>query len=92
MTATALTGAPSTQPTTTATAPKSTTDPLVDKSTFLQLLVAQLQHQDPLNPADGLQFVTQLAQFTNLEQTIEMRTDLGAIRDALTAPKTASNA
>ena len=37
---------------------------------FLQLLVAQLQNQDPLNPMDGTQFVTQLAQFSELEQMI----------------------
>ena len=37
---------------------------------FLQLLVAQLKNQDPLNPMDGTQFVTQLAQFSQLEQMI----------------------
>ena len=39
----------------------------LDKMAFLQLLVAQLQHQDPLNPMDDTAFVTQLAQFTQLE-------------------------
>ena len=33
----------------------------ISESTFLQLLVAQLQNQDPLQPMDGMQFVTQLA-------------------------------
>jgi flagellar basal-body rod modification protein FlgD len=61
------------------------TDPLANKSTFLQLLVSQLKNQNPLNPADGTQFVTQLAQFTSLEQSLEMNTSLKAIRDALTA-------
>ena len=56
----------------------------VDQNMFLKLLVAQLQHQDPLNPADGLQFVTQLAQFTTLEQSSQMRSDLSAIKDLLT--------
>ena len=37
---------------------------------FLQLLVAQLQNQDPLDPMDGTQFVSQLAQFSELEQMI----------------------
>ncbi len=37
---------------------------------FLQLLVAQLKNQDPLNPMDGTQFVSQLAQFSELEQMI----------------------
>ena len=52
---------------------------------FLQLLVAQLKNQNPLSPADGIQFVTQLAQFTSLEQNTQMRVDLDAIRAALTA-------
>jgi len=39
------------------------------KDQFLTLLVAQLQHQDPLNPAEDSQFVAQLAQFSQLEFT-----------------------
>jgi len=50
---------------------------------FLQLLVAQLQNQDPLNPPDGTQFVTQLAQFQQLEQSINTGQDISAIRSAL---------
>ena len=43
---------------------------------FLQLLVAQLQNQDPLNPTDSTTFVTQLAQFSELEQVIAIRSDI----------------
>jgi flagellar basal-body rod modification protein FlgD len=43
---------------------------------FLQLLVAQLQNQDPLNPTDSTTFVTQLAQFSELEQVIGIRSDI----------------
>jgi flagellar basal-body rod modification protein FlgD len=43
------------------------------KSQFLQLLVAQLKGQDPLNPMDGTQFVAQLAQFSSLEELINIR-------------------
>jgi flagellar basal-body rod modification protein FlgD len=42
---------------------------------FLQLLVAQLQNQDPLNPTDSTQFVSQLAQFSELEQMMQVRSD-----------------
>lgn len=55
----------------------------VSKETFLQLLVAQIRHQDPLNPSDSIQFLTQLAQFSELEQLINMGRDLGAIRQGL---------
>jgi flagellar basal-body rod modification protein FlgD len=68
---------------TTPATTKPAADPLANKNTFLQLLVAQLKHQDPLSPADGLQFVTQLAQFTSLEQSSQMRDDLDAIRASL---------
>jgi flagellar basal-body rod modification protein FlgD len=43
---------------------------------FLQLLVAQMQNQDPMNPTDGTQFVAQLAQFSELEQVIAIRSDI----------------
>ena len=52
----------------------------VNENMFLQLLVAQLQNQDPLNPPDGTQFVTQLAQFQTLEQQINTGQDISAIR------------
>jgi flagellar basal-body rod modification protein FlgD len=55
----------------------------VSKDMFLQLLVAQLKNQDPLKPQDGSEFVAQLAQFSNLEQSIASRDDLDAIRQAL---------
>jgi len=55
----------------------------VDKNMFLQLLVAQLQNQDPLNPSDGTQFVSQLAQFQQLEQSINSGQDITAIRTDL---------
>jgi flagellar basal-body rod modification protein FlgD len=41
---------------------------LTSESTFLQLLVAQIKNQDPLNPTDSIQFVGQLVQYSELEQ------------------------
>jgi len=45
--------------------PQSTTD-VLGKDDFLQLLVTQLQNQDPLNPMDSTEFTAQLAQFSSL--------------------------
>lgn len=47
-----------------------------DTETFLKLLVAQLEYQDPLNPQTDTQFVTQLAQMTSLEQMREISSTL----------------
>ena len=40
----------------------------LDQETFLQLMVAQLRNQDPLNPTDSSQFLAQTAQFTSVEK------------------------
>jgi flagellar basal-body rod modification protein FlgD len=63
----------------------SGTDALANEQTFLKLFVAQLQNQDPLNPQDATQFVAQLAQFSQLEQSLQMRQDLDAVRQDLDA-------
>lgn len=73
---------------TTGTAASSASDALVNEQTFLQLLVAQLQNQDPLQPQDGTQFVAQLAQFSSLEQEVQMRQDLDTIKSSLANPTT----
>jgi len=46
------------------------------KDDFLKMMIAQLQHQDPLNPLDGTEFTAQLAQFSSLEQLSNMNTQL----------------
>jgi flagellar basal-body rod modification protein FlgD len=55
---------------TSSTSSTTTAETQVTEQQFLQLLVAQLQNQDPLNPMDGTQFVSQLAQFSELQQMI----------------------
>ncbi len=55
----------------------------VTKNMFLQLLVSQIKNQDPLNPTDGVQFLTQLAQFQQLENGMNMGQDIAAIRGDL---------
>ncbi len=52
----------------------------VNKNMFMQLLVAQLRHQDPMKPTDGMQFVTELAQFQQMEQATNTGQDIAAIR------------
>jgi flagellar basal-body rod modification protein FlgD len=54
-------------------------DPLAQENTFLTLMVSELENQDPENPADSTQFVTQLAQFTQLEQTTNLLTSVNSI-------------
>jgi flagellar basal-body rod modification protein FlgD len=49
------------------------------KEAFLQLLVAQVKNQNPLNPTDGVQFLSQLAQFSQLEQLMGIREDLAGV-------------
>lgn len=65
---------PSTPGTTTTT----TTGAAPNEQMFLKLLVSQMQNQDPTNPVDGTQFVSQLAQFSSLEQLIGIKGDLDA--------------
>ena len=55
------------------------------KDAFLKLLVAQMTHQDPLNPADGQQMAAQLAQFSSVEQLQSANDTLTQIRDAFKA-------
>jgi flagellar basal-body rod modification protein FlgD len=55
----------------------------VTENMFLQLLVAQLENQDPMNPADGTQFLGELAQFQQLEQSMNTGQDVSAIRQDL---------
>lgn len=60
-------------------------DDKLGRNQFLQLLVAQLQHQDPLNPLDGTDFSAQLAQFSSLEQMFNMNDSLANIQQSLDA-------
>jgi flagellar basal-body rod modification protein FlgD len=52
------------------------------RDTFLRLLVAQLEHQDPLKPMENADFTAQLAQFSMLEQIETMNTNLRAVVEA----------
>ena len=67
-----LASSPITAPTTPPPTTSVGSGPPVNEQTFLTLLVTQIKNQDPMNPADGTQFLTQLAQFSQLEQMINI--------------------
>jgi flagellar basal-body rod modification protein FlgD len=50
---------------------------------FLTLLVAQLKHQDPLNPLESHDFTAQMAQFSSLEQLFDVNASLAGIQEAI---------
>ena len=52
----------------------ATTEAELDRDAFLQLLVTELQNQDPLEPVDNQDMLAQLAQFSSLEQMESLNT------------------
>jgi flagellar basal-body rod modification protein FlgD len=65
---TGMFGTSNTSAATTTSNGKTTTSKSADKDMFLQLMVAQMKYQDPMNPTDSSQFLAQSAQFTSLEK------------------------
>lgn len=51
----------------------------LDYDAFLTLLTAQLKYQDPTKPTDSTQYISQLASFSNVEQSIKMNSKLDAL-------------
>jgi len=51
----------------------------LNQDDFLKLLVAQMTSQDPMNPQSNTDFAAQMAQFTSLEQTQTMASDLATM-------------
>jgi len=50
------------------------------KDEFLKILITQLSNQDPLQPMDNAQFISQMAQFSSLEQMMNVATQMQALR------------
>jgi len=64
------------QVTTGAAAPSSAEKASMDYDAFLQLFIAQMKNQDPMNPNDPTQSLAQLASFSNVEQSIKLNEKL----------------
>lgn len=59
-----------------ATAPSASEKASMDYDAFLQLFIAQMKNQDPMNPNDPTQSLAQLASFSNVEQSIKLNEKL----------------
>jgi len=62
-----------------STISSSDTNADISKSEFLQLMITQLQYQDPLNPTDSVDYSAQLAQFSSLEQLTNLNDKLSQL-------------
>ena len=60
------------------------------QSEFLSLLVTQLKEQNPLDPTDGTQFVTQLAQFSSLNELVNINSTLQGFSQTASSATAAS--
>lgn len=69
----------STTPSSSAASAASNSADGVSTDEFLQLLVAEIQNQDPTQPMDGTAFLTQLAQFQQVEQGVTLNQDVSGI-------------
>ncbi|MBJ6363382.1 flagellar hook capping FlgD N-terminal domain-containing protein [Paenibacillus sp. GCM10012307] len=50
---------------------------------FLRILIAQIRHQDPMNPLQDRDFIAQMAQFSSVEQLMKMSGELKLMRNSL---------
>jgi flagellar basal-body rod modification protein FlgD len=69
-------GAGATSQTSSSSASANPLASLQNPNTFLNLLVAQLKYQDPLNPTSGTQFLSQTAQLTEVETMTQLQQEV----------------
>ncbi|TKC89454.1 flagellar hook capping protein [Trinickia terrae] len=60
----------------------------LDMQSLLQIILTQLTYQDPLKPVDNFEFVSQLAQFTSLEQTRQLTEKMDSLLSVQSATQT----
>jgi flagellar basal-body rod modification protein FlgD len=70
------------------TASSSATKATVNYNQFLQLLISEMQNQDPTNPMDPTQTVSQLATFSSVEQQVQTNKTLDNLMVGLKLPNT----
>ena len=75
---------------TSTTSSTTTSSQDLDKEAFLRLFVEQLKNQDPLNPTDSSEYMTQLAQFSVMEQLENLNTSIGQLIDLQNITEAAS--
>lgn len=79
MNVTSATDTTSTNSTGSTSSTTSTSKNTVDYNTFLQLLIAEMKNQDPTNPMDTSQYMSQFAQLSSVEQAMQTNTKLDSL-------------
>lgn len=62
---------------------KTTGSSTLGKDQFLKILITQLQNQDPMQPMEDKEFIAQMAQFSSVEQLMNISTQLTALNQSL---------
>ena len=79
MNVTSATDTTSTNSTSSTSSTTATSNNTVDYNTFLQLLIAEMKNQDPTNPMDTSQYMSQFAQLSTVEQATNTNKKLDAL-------------
>lgn len=65
-----------------STTTRDTSD-VLDKDDFLKILITQLQYQDPSSPLEDREFIAQMAQFSSVEQMMNIATEISLLRQSM---------
>jgi flagellar basal-body rod modification protein FlgD len=67
----------------TKTSTSSASNNTLDQNAFLKLMIAQMKNQDPTKPQDPTQFMSQLAQFSQVTAVQDMQTSINTLADSM---------